>query len=305
MKELKKRLTLAAAAVLIMTQGTVGLTKVSAKAASMDAGSSDYGKEEMVHVELPAFPEENGSVFDFIMDPQGLIEATDAAKYDGASFEKGRTLYFKNEEGAYAYSGSSDRLTVTNKSAVPVEVTVTAKLDHCEEIDLSADEKFSDGKGEIFLAVTDDRGSVTPLKGSEEVSVSGRLAAASGEGVAVYSFGLTGACNPDGDWENVSVRPVVTVTWKVTPLIPEEKESVAEEVTSAPEVTGAAENGEMADQTPTTTEPETTGDGTEPTAPADETKADRNPDVSGSQDETGAEAKPDQSVSSNNKLEQK
>ena len=151
MKRLKKGLTLAAAVMLILSHGTGGFLSVSAKEGG--PAPSAHGGEELVHVELPAFPEENGSVFDFIMDPQGLIEATDAVKYDGASFEKGRTLYFKNEEGAYAYSGSSDRLTVTNKSAMPVEVTVTAKLDHCEGLALAGDEAFSDGNGEIFLAV--------------------------------------------------------------------------------------------------------------------------------------------------------
>lgn len=286
MKRLKKGLTLAAAVMLILSHGTGGFLSVSAKEGG--PAPSAHGGEELVHVELPAFPEENGSVFDFIMDPQGLIEATDAVKYDGASFEKGRTLYFKNEEGAYAYSGSSDRLTVTNKSAVPVEVTVTAKLDHCEGLALAGDEAFSDGNGEIFLAVTDDRGTVTPLNGSEEISVTGRLNAVSEQGADTYSFGLTGACNPDGDWEGVSVQPVVTVTWKVTPLFPAGTESVSEE-------TVFPETEEFTDEEPTAEEP---------TAPVDGTKPVGNPAESESRDETGAKPQPDQSVSSN-KLEQK
>lgn len=299
MKGLKKGLTLAAA-ILIFMQGKDGLTTVSAKETDSAAEPSVHA-EELVHVELPAFSEENGSVFDFIMDPQGLIEATDAARYGGESFEEGRTLYFKNKEGAYAYSSNSDRLTVTNKSTVPVEVTVTAKLDYCEGLELAADEGFSDGKGEVFLALTDDRGSVTPLKGSEKISVTSRLDAASGKEAGTYSFGLTGACNPDGDWENVLARPVVTVTWKVTPLLPE-AEAVSQEEKDIPEETSASKQEEEADEKSAVRETES-ADGAESPASSDETRPVRDPAVSGSQDEAGTGRKPDQSVS-DNKLEQ-
>lgn len=291
MKGLKRGLTLAAA-ILMLAQGFGGFTEVSAKGADLDDTVSANEGEELVHVELPAFPEEDGSVFDFIMDPQGLIEATNAAKYGGESFEAGGTLYFKNTEGAYAYSSESDRLTVTNKSAVPVEITVTAKLDHCEGLDMAEDEEFSDGNAELFLALMDDRGSVTPLNGSGEISVTSRLAAASGQEAEIYSFGLTGACNPDGDWENVQIRPVVTVTWKVTPLPLEEKGAALEE-------TRATET--VADET-TTVKPEEANTGAESTAAPEETKPISGPEEAGGQKEPETESTPDQAVSSN-KLE--
>lgn len=307
MKRLKKSLILAAAILILqsirpnvpvmrlagLAPDGGGMAKVLAKNGDLSAEPSVHEAEELVHVELPTFPEEDGSVFDFIMDPQGLIEATGAAKYGGASFEEGGTLYFKNEEGDYAYSSKSDRLTVTNKSDVPVEVTVTAKLDDCGGLDMAEDAGFSDENAELFLALTDDRGTVMPLKGSEEISVTGRLDAASGqEAETYYSFGLVGACNPGGDWENVAIRPVVTVTWKVTPLIPEGKESVAEE-------TGETEEAETAADETTAGESEPAEDGTKPSDPSDGTKPSRDPEVPESRDGAETGQMPDQSVSSN------
>ena len=57
-----------------------------------------YGKD-VVSVALPAISEDGESPFDFIIDPQGLIYATDAAKYGGGKVEEGATLLFRNHDG--------------------------------------------------------------------------------------------------------------------------------------------------------------------------------------------------------------
>ena len=82
---------------------------------------------DVIQVVLPT---NAGNVFDFILDPQRLIEETDAAAYGGQSFEEGATLFFQRLDGGVeeAYHSTSDAVTIVNKSAVPVEVTLTAEI---------------------------------------------------------------------------------------------------------------------------------------------------------------------------------
>ena len=70
----------------------------------------------------------------------------------------------------------------------------------------------------LYLALVDDQGNELPLSADGEVSVSRFMEAGS------CSFGLTGACNPDADWQDLSVHPKVTVTWHVEPVMTEEEE---------------------------------------------------------------------------------
>lgn len=70
----------------------------------------------------------------------------------------------------------------------------------------------------LYLALVDDQGNELPLSADREVSVSRFMEAGS------CSFGLTGACNPDADWQDLSVHPKVTVTWRVEPVMTEEEE---------------------------------------------------------------------------------
>lgn len=47
-------------------------------------------KQDIYQVVLPTVTED---MFNFIIDPQGLINKTDGAAYDGKSFEEGGTLF--------------------------------------------------------------------------------------------------------------------------------------------------------------------------------------------------------------------
>ena len=207
-------------------------------------------EEELISVELPVIPTGSDSIFDFIIDPQGLINATDAIRYGGMSFEEGATLYFKNADGAYDYSRYSDMLTITNRSNVPVKVTITAWIENLGDLQIARDDVFTDDVAELFLAVVDDEGTVLVLDEEGTVSITKELKAAP-DNVYVYqydeaaqsyqytisenieeikfdtySFGLTGACNPYGDWSTMVFKPVVNLTWSVEPVIVQKSEEI-------------------------------------------------------------------------------
>lgn len=78
-------------------------------------------KTDIYQVVLPT---DTKGIFDFILDPQGLINKTNAAAYDGDTFEDGATVFFKRTEGQAEvdYSNTSDFVTITNKSSIAVNV---------------------------------------------------------------------------------------------------------------------------------------------------------------------------------------
>ncbi|WP_026656739.1 hypothetical protein [Butyrivibrio sp. AE3003] len=207
-----------------------------------------YGKD-VVSVALPVISEGGESPFDFVIDPQGLIFATDAAKYGGGKVEEGATILFRNHEGEYDFSRRSDSLTVKNRSNVPVVVTVTASIEDLGDIEIAGSTDFGDSDVcGMYLAVVDDEGNEKPISEDGEISISTEMRKAPDDAYVYrideesgsysyelsrspeeidfdsYSFGLTGYCNPNGNWQDISVHPVVRVTWKVEPVLSEEEE---------------------------------------------------------------------------------
>ena len=71
-------------------------------------------------------PTASTTAYDYIVDPQGLIRKTNAAKYEGKEFGEG-TVFFENVDGdTSSYSNTSDAATIVNKSSKNLSVTVTA-----------------------------------------------------------------------------------------------------------------------------------------------------------------------------------
>ncbi len=174
---------------------------------------TDEGDREVVSVSLPTLAEEEDSPFDFILDPQGLIYETDAALYGGGKVEEGSYLLFRHRgDSEYLFSGTSDFLTAENRGNVPVEVTVTAEVAHLGEIVILDNDDFEDREDcSLYLALIDDEGNEEPIPEDGKISVKTELRAA----LTTYSFGLRGACNPNGPWEDIVVHPKVRVTWKI------------------------------------------------------------------------------------------
>ena len=117
---------------------------------------------DVFKVILPTIPEDD-TTFDYILDPQGLIELTDAKKYGGTdevAFEHDKTLYFKTsrtEDGRPVYDNVSNALTVTNMSSREVKITVKATIANSESITMSENSTFDadDTSTSIYLALTD------------------------------------------------------------------------------------------------------------------------------------------------------
>lgn len=83
---------------------------------------------DVFSVELPTDAD-----FDFTMDPQGLIVATDAGAYGGLTgddFTGDAGLYFPNytSDEISGYSNFSDVMTITNKGNVAITVSLSAEL---------------------------------------------------------------------------------------------------------------------------------------------------------------------------------
>lgn len=251
--------------------------------------------EDVVSICLPVVSERETSVFDFILDPQGLLYETDAVRYGGGRVEEGATLLFHNKEGEYDFSRRSDWLTVTNRSTVPVRVTVTAQVTDFEDVRLAESADFGEStEPEVYLAIEDDQGNILPLSADTQTTINLEMASAPENtyvfrldeenhtyeyGMSMdpslidfdtYSFRLIGACNTNAEWQNISVHPTITVTWYVEPIIPEEQEEISEGVVVEGTNEGTTDDG--IEDVPAD-EPKDEGKGDEP---KDEGKGDVN-----------------------------
>lgn len=192
-------------------------------------------------------PTDADGVFDFILDPQGLINKTNAVAYNGLTFEEDSTVFFRrSDEGAEEdYSSTSDAVTIVNKSSIAVDVSLKVKVveSSVEGITLTDDGEFvDDTSASLYLAVTDGE-NVVPI-GKDGAFIQTTIAAApegayeyvydsdSGEYTyglkedlsditfGDYSFRLIGAANGNGDWSGVmGETPKIEITWNVSPQI--------------------------------------------------------------------------------------
>lgn len=244
--------------------------------------------EDVFSVALPVISR-NSTVFDFIMDPQSVIEKTDAARYEEGTHFEWNTLYFANtnEDGSLrGYSGMSDPLTITNRSSMAVDVTLEAWLDLPEGVTLSADPLFEgDTSPSIYLALTDgwntfpitydgalltvavpaDWGAYEIVGDAEQgfyYALTEEAQSEDYDGFPTYSFALVGACNPNGDWlELAHITPTVTVQWTVTP---QQTEPTFIDVVVPPEQEPIEEPEQKPAQQPEEEYPEQEPDGEEP-----------------------------------------
>lgn len=183
--------------------------------------------------------------FDFIMDPQRLIEETDGAAYGGLSFEKDATVFFRRTDGQTEedYSSSSDLMNIVNRSNVSLNVIVSVKIseESLGGITMTEDRTFAEDTGaSLYLALTDGARTVPVRDGVAYIQTT--LPAAPEEAFEYvydqergeysyglkkelgeilfpkYSFQLTGAVNESEDWASVrKANPSVIVTWGVIP----------------------------------------------------------------------------------------
>lgn len=193
--------------------------------------------KDVVAVTLPT--DNNTTTFSYKMDPEGLIAATNNAKYTTDTFEPGANVYFKSTVGTYTWAKDSDRLKVINKGTVDVDVTITAKTDSNANLTMSTTKTFesTDTDAKLYLGLqvanqTEAAIDTTDTAGKVSVGLKGNsdnyeITAVDGGGYAYtaktgvpdtawnsFEFGLTGACNPHGDYSATGLDGSnVTVTW--------------------------------------------------------------------------------------------
>lgn len=208
--------------------------------------------KDVLSVQLPTSPA--ATTFAYTMDPEGLIAATEGAKDKEASFETGATVYFLS--APKTYTKDSAKLKVINKGTVDADVTVEAETAANDKVTMAASDTFTGTNAELYLGLkvanksavaVEATGGTTPA--SVTVGVKGapdNYEVKYDEGTKKYSyvaktglndtawnsfeFGLTGACNPKGDYSASDLAAAdVTVTWSYvkhadgTEMLPENK----------------------------------------------------------------------------------
>lgn len=216
---------------------------------------TDAVEKDVISVDLPTVKEDEDSPFDFIIDPQNLLFETDAAVFGGGVVEEGANLLFHNHtKGEFDFSKYSDSLGVTNRSTVPVMVTISAKITDADDLQIVQDKEFpEDVLPYVYLALVDDRGNEQPISKDGEVSINVEMEKAP-ENAYVYTFdpetgkyeyglsasteeidfdtyffGLTGECSSNADWSNIAIHPKITVTWDVEPILAKQESEKEDE----------------------------------------------------------------------------
>ncbi|MDC7293070.1 hypothetical protein NXH67_06045 [Butyrivibrio sp. DSM 10294] len=196
--------------------------------------------EGVAKVEFPVT--DNKDVFDFIMDPMKLVYQTSAAKYGGGKVEESATVLFKNSDGEYLFSSTSDFLAIKNKGTIPVKVIIKASIMNADSFIMNGNKEFADSVNpELYLALIDNDGNEIPVTPGKDVVLESILQAPSRKGPTyvwneesgqyeaketrdgedsyeAYSFALTGACNANGNWGNTTSRPSIVVSWSAMAL---------------------------------------------------------------------------------------
>lgn len=205
-----------------------------------------YVDPDVFTVVLPV-DDASAPTFNFTLDPQKLLHATDSTNYT----DEDATVLFDTK------TGTSNALEVKNKGNVVVDVSVTATAsdlaaaDSSYTIPLVSDNTFAgDNSTSLYLGLkVGDQDAValdaansnaatvtTSLEGVDEDNFEIKVANTSGtkvyskvlkSGVTDFpstSFSLTGACNGKADWSAATAAtPSVAVTWtlaKATDVAP-------------------------------------------------------------------------------------
>ena len=184
---------------------------------------------DVYEVVLPAVTDE---IFDFIIDPYGLLNHTNGAAYEGKSFQENSTLFFQRSDSTAEadYSNMSDPVTITNMSskAINVSVDISVEESSLDGIVLTEDKEFKDDAGASIGAdgISVEAAIGAAPEGAYEYEYNsesgeytyGLTGDTSGIEFGTYSFQLTGAANRNGDWSGaMDAKPQIKVVWRIMP----------------------------------------------------------------------------------------
>ncbi|MCR5719192.1 MAG: hypothetical protein K6F84_01375 [Lachnospiraceae bacterium] len=205
--------------------------------------------DELISIDLPVIGSE--SPIDFHLDPQHMFANI---LQPGAVMEGASLLFRNNTEDGIFYSNRSDGLVVTNKSTVPLRVSLIATISIPDAVELVSDKSIvGERPCGIYMALVDDEGNEVSLQKDTAVSLTVELRKAPGGAYAYtydeekekyvysclldecfiefdsYSFGLTGECSSLGNWSALEFAPVVNISWDVEPVYEDEDKDNSDE----------------------------------------------------------------------------
>ena len=247
------------AAVVLAAAMTMGstLTVFAAPESPVTTGSTEGEGKNEGHVEkkginvvLPTMPE-TGSPFDYITDPERLIQGTEGAAHAGAKFPDAGTdtgVYFKVGENEYA--NTSKTLKVINKSSCNVAVTVTVEaVEKSTGNDLAlAESATTTADKPLYLAV--NVGSTVQVLSSTSTPVKKVIAGNADNFEITYTedggyayttkedainwkaleFNVTGAVNEEAVVTADTTAPTVKVTWNYAEATAQDTVNTADQV---------------------------------------------------------------------------
>jgi len=151
----KRLLALTLAATMVMGSSVTAFAEEGSQ-----TGTGDIEGIVNTDVFSVVLPTATDATYKFILDPQGLIEATNSAAYSGATFT-GNNLYFKS--AADTYGDTSAVLTAVNKSSFGVDINLKATLTGYDGLTVAS--SASDATSEtddpaIYLAIKKEAGTV-------------------------------------------------------------------------------------------------------------------------------------------------
>ncbi len=202
-----------------------------------NGGLEGLVESDVFSVEVPTIKEEG---FEFKLDPERLIERTDAVALGEATFTPG-TVYFKNvdEDGKISYAQETSAIKITSRSAGDVDVKVSAQLKEEGEISLVEKDAIEEATTpSMYMAIVDvendDTKTLTKNAAAElTATIEGKP-----EGYKLdydketkkyscvvndeytefntFTFKLEADANSKGDWTSVKeVNPKLEIKWEI------------------------------------------------------------------------------------------
>lgn len=279
-KKCKKVLATVLAGTMVLGMGmTAFASETTPTTSGSTTGAGDFEghvDKNILTVTLPT--SSDTGTFKYIVDPESLIAETNGAKYEGATFESGASVFFQSSENNY--TSSSAKLKAINKGAVAADVTVEASVAAGSSVKMAAGKDFTadaDKENDLYLGLKVDKEAVKALTetktgdgvaqdASVTVGLEGKAAnyetkydktnskyvytvkdGIQDEQWNSFEFNLEGVSNTAKTWTASTTLPQVTVTWsyaahdatKVPTLLPENATEKPAEV--APSISGATE----------------------------------------------------------------
>lgn len=198
-------------------------------------GTEDYVNKNVMKVTLPT-SERMNAIFDYRLDPQGLIAKSKS--YAGTAVTGTATgiVFLNTANGKSTISNTSDPLTITNKSSIPVDLSVEVALTAADgglalsTVSTSSDFSGDDAAKAIYLGVkgtydveralggTAVKPDTTLLSGESQYTATWNTNKYEWAPIASpkwkdYTFTVTGAINTslaNSTWATVSDAGVVT-----------------------------------------------------------------------------------------------